>query len=185
MALALPPRLRGEETRERFPAPQDFADAVELYARRFGRHGRMYFVEILNVWVVELKQDEFWADGHIAEEPTEIFYLYRPPTPAEKSLGAPNIGYTLEELGVNGMINYLEQTNTLTGRGEHGSQVAAAMAQLEQQRVGTEKVVADIKTEAIYKQQQKRKLVEGVQQKGWTRELETAPTSAPTNKVVI
>lgn len=183
MALALPRHLR--ERAEAFPAPQDFADAVELYARQFGRHGRMYFVEVLNVWVVELKIGEFWSSGTVAEEPSEIIYLYRPPTREEQYLGVPNIGYTLDELTVQGMLDYLAQTNTLTGRGEYASQYDAAMAQMEKQRVGVEKLVSDAKSEAIYKQMHDRKQKLGVQSEPVGIDFtEPAPESAPKEQVV-
>lgn len=183
MGLALPKSMLRHW--DRSPAPIEFSDAVELYARRFGRHGRLHFVPVLNCWIVELKVGEFWVIGEESDdqseasahalEPTEVFYLTRPSTPAERaSTGAPTMGYKLDELGVQGMIDYLERTNTLTGRGEFTSNYDAAIQQLEQQRVGVGKVVQGHKDNAVYSQQQKRKQVEGVQQKGWTRELEIA-----------
>lgn len=133
MSLALPSHLRGEV--DQFPPPPEFADAVEAYARKSGRHGTLKFVPVLNCWIVQLTLKATdpalagFQSGKI-EEPTEPVYLWREPTPVERSKGAKGfVGYKLDELGITGLVEFLEKTDTFSGRGQYRSHTEAAADQ--------------------------------------------------------
>lgn len=133
------------------PPPPEFADAVELYARKTGRHGKLKFVPFpLNCWVVEITRrvdDPMMAavQSQRVEEASEPVYLWRDSNPVETAKAGRQhyVGYKLDELGVTGLIEFLEKTNTLSGRGQYNSHAEAARDQAYKGEKAREKIVND------------------------------------------
>jgi hypothetical protein len=125
--------------------PAEYADAVELYARRNGRHATMKFIPPLSAWVIEftLKAGDprmALAQAQITEEPKEVVYVWRwvEKSPLAKGMGC-FVGYRLDELGVGGLIEWLEKSNTW-GRGEYRSHTEAAQDQADKAVKAKEKI---------------------------------------------
>jgi hypothetical protein len=114
----------GEFNRPSDPSkiPYEFRDAVELWARQYGRHAKIGYNIFMRCPVVEitLKPEDprmrAWRDGKLRVEPTEAVPLHYQP-----SEGAPYQPMNLDMLGVSGLIEMLEKANTWTGRGEYSS----------------------------------------------------------------
>ncbi len=121
----------GELNRANDPSniPYEFREAVELYARRSGRHGTIGWNGWTRCNVVEftLKPDDprlkAWQEGKLKKEPKETILLHYQPKP-----GAPYQAINLAELGVSGLVEMLEKANTWSGRGEYRSVVEAVQA---------------------------------------------------------
>lgn len=187
MGLALPNRMRVD-----VPPPQDFADAVEMYARRSGRHATLKFVPPpVNCWVVELT---LRADdpamlavqlGKAEETPTEVFYLWRPSTPRETSkAGRPHmVGYKLDELGITKMLEMLEQTNTTTGRGQYASQTEAVRDQQYKQERAMEAAVDKGRQGAREVAEDKRRSINQIPFIGIGIDLKTPTTASGASNV--
>lgn len=101
-------------------APYEYNEAVEMWARTYGRHGWVEYNQPLDCWVIHLtKRPEdpmlkAWKEGTLDQpnEPTECVPLHRRD---EKSA----YGYVpLHEYGVSGVIEVLNKGNTWSGRGE-------------------------------------------------------------------
>jgi hypothetical protein len=153
VSLAIPSHLRGEV--DACPPPPEFADAVETYARRSGRHGTLKFVPVLRCWVVQLSLKATdpalagWQAGKLDEQPMEPVYLWREPTPVERLKGAKGfVGYNLDELGVTGLIEFLEKTDTFSGRGQYASHTEAAADQAYKGEKAREKLQNDAREHA-------------------------------------
>lgn len=184
MSLAVPARLRND-----IRAPAEFADAVELYARKSGRSGKLKFVPPpVNCWVVELSlkaNDKALAGfqaGKLEDEPTEIVYLWRPSTPTEsaKRGSAHLVGYKLDELGVTAMIELLERTDTFSGRGQYASHTEAARDQFDKGEAARAKIVAERRENTRDMAEEYRRSINKIPLLGVGIELpKTAPTAAP------
>lgn len=153
MGLALPKHMRTDIT-----PPVEFADAVEKYARRTNRHGTLRFAPPpVNCWVIELTlmQNDparaAWQGQIVEEEPAEIVYLWRASTPAESSKHGREhlVGYKLDELGVTGMIELLERTDTFSGRGQYRSHKDAIRDQAYKAEKGVEKLVDEARADSV------------------------------------
>lgn len=184
MSLAIPRKYR---QRQECPAPQDFADAVELYARRYGRHGTLKFVPWpLNCWVIEftlMPNDpaRLAMQGQKVEDDiVEPVYLLRPSTPAETSKrGGPHeVGYKLDELGVSGMIELLERTNTFSGRGQYASQKEALKDQADKGTEARAKIAETAREEAVEVGMARRRQVFDIPYLTVDIDLKTAPEPA-------
>lgn len=168
MTLALPAHLRGEV--DNYPPPPEFADAVEMYARKSGRSGKLRFVPFpLNCWVVELSLRS--SDPALAgfqagktEEPTEPVYLWRDSTPVETTRAgrAHYVGYKLDELGVTGLVEFLERTDTFSGRGTYSSQREAVQDQSYKGEKAREKLLADARQGAREIAEDKRRQINNI-----------------------
>lgn len=155
MGLALPKRMNGGGG---IRPPAEFADAVELYARRRDRTGTLKFVPWpVNCWVVEfgLRSNDprmaLWKMGAAAEPPTDVVYLWRDATPLEiaRAKGRPHmVGYKLDELGVSGMLAFLERTDLASGRGEFNSLKQAMDEQDFKQQKAGEKAESNARQES-------------------------------------
>ena len=115
-------------------APPEIAEAVELWAREHrGTHGKIVWNAVMKCWEIqfELKPDDprmkRWRDGKLRVKPVEPVYLHRQKMvdgrPAPHYEGIP-----LEELGVEGVLAWLDEGNTWSGRGRHKSFDAACKA---------------------------------------------------------
>ena len=183
MSLAIPKHMRLD-----IQPPADFADAVEMYARKSGRHAKLKFVPPpVNCWVVELslRSDDptmrgFQA-GKLKEAPTEVVYLWRESNAKETArVGrAHMVGYKLDELGVSKMIEMLEQTNTLSGRGQYGSHAEAARDQAYKGERAREKLVDAGRQKARELAEDARRAINKIPFIGIGIDLKTAPESAP------
>lgn len=188
MSLALPQRMRVGGIRP----PPEFADAAEMYARRTDRHGTLKFIPPpVNCWIVEftLKPTDprmkAWQTGQLDSEPKEVIYLWRPSTPRERAKDplVQFVGYKLDELGVTGMIQLLERTDTTTGRGEYDSLGSAMKDQMDKQVEGQQKIADEAKENAHDRAMDKRRSVLGIPYLGVGIDLKdshkTVPTTAP------
>lgn len=147
MTLALPTRM-GTDLR----APVEYADAVEMYARKSGRHAKLVFVPPpVNCWVVQftLKANDptlagFQA-GKLEDEPNEPVYIWRESNALESYKAGRRhfVGYKLDELGVTGLLAFLEKTDTFSGRGQYASHTEAAKDQLDKGERAREKAESD------------------------------------------
>lgn len=169
--------------------PAEFADAVELYARRTDRHGTLKFIPPpVNCWVVQLSLKGNnpllggWQGQKLEEEPCEPVYLWRPSTPKETAKAGREhfVGYKLDELGVTGMIALLEQTDTFSGRGQYASQKDAIRDQANKAESGVAKLVDEARKGAVEVGLDKRRQVFGIPYLGVGIDLKhKAPESAP------
>lgn len=125
-------------------APVEFADAVEEHFRKTGRHGRLYWVNNPPMWVIKvtLRPDDgrlrAWQEGRLSEEPFEQVELveWKPDavTLPDGRVLPGYVGLPIEELGVSGLINFLEKGDVLSGQGEFESLSAAVAYQWKNQR---------------------------------------------------
>lgn len=111
--------------------PVEIADAVELWARQQGRHGRLFWQPVMKCFCIEftLKPDDprrkAWQEQTVKleKEPTESVPL-NTWDPEKKRHRAWN----LEQIGVEGIVQYLDKANMMSGRGEHKDMWAALQA---------------------------------------------------------
>lgn len=188
MSLMVPRRMLGGG----ITPPAEFADAAELYARRSGRHGTLKYVPPpVNCWIVELTLKSTdprmlaWQTGQLDSEPKEVVYLWRPATPKERAKEPLTqfVGYKLDELGVSGMIQLLERTNTMSGRGEYKSLEQALKDQTDKRDEGQQKIADEARDNAHDRVMDKRRSVLGIPYLGVGIDLKddsrkTAPTTA-------
>ena len=116
-------------------APVDVRDAVELWARQNrGTHGTIVWNQVMNCWEIqfELKPDDprmkSWRDGRLRVKPMEPVFLHRQKRSAN---GTPTPHWEcvpLEELGVSGVLRWLDEGNTTSGTGRYQSFDAACKA---------------------------------------------------------
>lgn len=114
-------------------APVEVADAVELWARQYGRHATLTFVPPMGCWSVNLtlKPDDpalkRYQEGEATEVPTEGVLLLEwdaevgDPNPTTGKKAGAYRAVNLEEYGPSGVVALLEKGNTWSGRGEFGS----------------------------------------------------------------
>lgn len=125
-------------------APVEYADAVEKYFRRSDRHGRLYWVPAIRTWVIKvtLRPDDprmgAWREGRLTEEPFEQIELAEYKEDAVRLSDGRVIpgyvGYDLEELGVSGLVNMLEEADVQSGRGRFNSLSEAVAFQRQAQK---------------------------------------------------
>lgn len=105
-------------------APYEFNEAVELWARQWGRHGHIEFSAALGCWVVHLSKRaddpvlKAWREGTLeqAHEPTECVPLHKFDPETGRYRFVP-----LNEWGVSGIEELLDSGNTWSGRGVNSS----------------------------------------------------------------
>ena len=118
--------------------PVEVADEVELWAREFGRHGKLCFVPTAlagrtvaaGTWMVRLslrendKRMQLYKQGLAPEPPTEDVWLHEP-DPKSPTGYRP---YNLMDLGAGGVRQFLEKGNMWSGRGQTGTKTLEALA---------------------------------------------------------
>lgn len=113
--------------------PVEIADAVELWARQFGRHATIAWVPTSPPTPqvrISLKASDpmrQMADLFQGEEPAETVELVK--WDEKRGCYAP---VSLDDLGVTGVLEILERGNTWSGRGEFSSHEEALKAQAEE-----------------------------------------------------
>lgn len=184
-------------------APPEFADAVETYARQYGRHATMRFLPFpLNCWVIEftLKANDpallAWREGRLKEEPKEVVHLWEfvPAKPKgrepvevkqlrQQAVKAGTrldryVGYKLSDLGVSGVVAFLEKGNTW-GRGRYASHEAAVKEQMDKKAEADVLVAAEAKQNAIDRGMEQRRQALKIPYLGVGIDLKKGPESAP------
>lgn len=118
-------------------APVDVREAVELWARQNrGTHGTIAYNQLMKCWQVnfDLKDDDprmkAWRDGRLRVKPSEPVYLHRQAKNADGSVCSPHRweGVPIEDLGVSGVLAWLDEGNTWSGTGRYQSFDAACKA---------------------------------------------------------
>lgn len=112
-------------------APTEVSDAVELWARDFGRHAHVNYIPPMQCWGVELSlpsdhpQLKLWKEGKLkqATPPTDTVLLH-----AWSYDTQAWVPHDIEQLGPSGVVSILEKGNTWSGRGEYSSIVEACEA---------------------------------------------------------
>lgn len=119
----------------------------------------------VNAWVIEMTLKSTdprmkLVQAGLAEEPKEVIYLWReiPGTAKDK---ARFVGYRLEELGVTGVIQFLEKDNSW-GRGQYRSLGEAVKHQEEKKEKALEKSEADHRDNAIRRGMEHRRQALGI-----------------------
>lgn len=160
-------------------APFEIADAVELYAREFGRHGRIRFVPHVNCWLVELSPIagaplmKAVQEGRLPEpEAWEAVWLQEANPNAGKVTGRGPNGFPIregpyrsldiEQLGAAGVRAFLDRTNMFSGRGEAKSLEDAMRQTADAEAARVAKLRADAKDDAIHEARDRRSLYEHV-----------------------
>ena len=97
--------------------PVEYADAVEKWARSKGRHAKLVWDARCGNWQVHIELTG--NDPRLQlETPTEVVELLKPgflDTPTGRKVPGL-VGVELDELGVQGIIDHLNETNLETGR---------------------------------------------------------------------
>lgn len=154
--------LVGQSRPGEFNAPAAYAEAVELYARKSGRHATMRFQPAINCWTVEFTlrptdgRLEAFQAGRVMEEPKEVVYLWRFEEPRDRGRPGMYVGFKLEDLGVAEMIAFLEKGNTW-GRGDYRSHSQAAKHQWDKQMEARAKIDVAAKLQAVERGMDKRR----------------------------
>ena len=135
-------------------APVEFRDAVELYARTIGCHGDIVWVDRANCWQVRLELaandprrrgedsfETFELQQFVHPDPTNESYPRHdtsllnklPRHPSNNRLMPAYVAYELADLGTSGVVELLQRTSVMTGRGEHQNAQDAMRAVTERQ----------------------------------------------------
>lgn len=110
--------------------PAAVADEVELYAREWGRHGKLEWNPHARCWLVRFSLMPNDPRNLLMQtqqvEQTEDVWLMEPHPERGKRLAngqriGPYRSLDIEQLGPSGVRAFLERTNTWSGRGEFGS----------------------------------------------------------------
>lgn len=116
-------------------APVDVRDAVELWARQNrGTHGTIVWNQVMNCWecLFELRHDDprmkAFRDGKLKVRPMEPVYLHRQKRDKHGKITPYWEAVPLEELGVSGVLRWLDEGNTWSGTGKYRSFDAACKA---------------------------------------------------------
>jgi hypothetical protein len=163
-------------------APVDVADAIILYFRERGRNATVEWIDAMHCFaaLVSLKASDpllgAWNEGRLTGErvPSEDVFLHeRNPHPQagkiRRDFNGKPIGLVpiyrpldLAGLGVSGIIEFLQQHDTQSGRGEFVSLAAAVQHSAEQQRVGTAKIKTEQRNLAVDRYKDMRRQVEKI-----------------------
>jgi hypothetical protein len=166
-------------------APLEFQDAVELHFRKSGRHATVVWIpEPVCQWQVRITcrpddpQLKAFKDGTIDEEPMETVEITR----FDEEAGL-YVGYELEELGVSGLIEMLEQGDMWSGQGRFSSIQEALTYQVEAHKSFQDRLKNAMRDEAmaVARDVQKRVLNEPVLPVGISFN-ESSPDQGPTQE---
>lgn len=173
--------------------PAEFADAVEMYARKYGKHATLKFIPPpVNVWAVEMSLGvndprNMIHQKQVGEQPTEIVYLWREATPQEIARNSGRwhrVGYKLDELGVAGITKFLDKTNLFSGRGQYSSMSEAMKDQDNKRERAEAKAVSDAREESRHVAMDMRRQILGIPllPGGIESKQSTTPKSASTKE---
>ncbi len=144
--------------------PVEIADAVENWARKWGRHATIGWLPTtppIPQVRLTLKPDDgrlsLYREGRIAEEPVETVELVE----WDEAQGC-YVGLNLMELGAGGVVEILDRGNSWSGRGEYGSLQEAVTAAAERQRQTLERTREYLRGEA-------RALADDMERPGYER----------------
>lgn len=121
--------------------PAAIADAVELWARKSGRHARLEWNRVTSWWEIHLSlkpddpQMRAYREGKVGEEPTETVPLIE--WDGEKGAYAP---IPIEQYGAAGVVFLLEKGDSWSGRGEFSSLQEAVTVAASRAREGRQRV---------------------------------------------
>lgn len=156
MRLILPGRRQERPAPSRV-APVAYRDAVELYARKSGRHADIVWVDAIGCWQIRftLRSADpvlgLVQSGRSAEQ-VETVELTKPGFITSLKTGQPmpyNVPMELDDLGVEGLKEWLEVNDTWSGRGKFNSLEEAARKTREANEANRDKQKADAKDDAI------------------------------------
>ena len=109
--------------------PWEMADAVELWCRDHGRHGKLLWNPVVRCYEVRMDlkpadpRMEGWRSGRLKRKPVEPVYLHR-----QEVVGGPYVAISLDELGVEGLKARLDRGNMWAGRGDYHNIHEATLA---------------------------------------------------------
>lgn len=109
--------------------PWDWADAVEVWAREQGRHGRLVWNTVLRCYEaqIDLKDADprllAWQQGKVRQKPVESVFFHRQDKP-----GGPWVAMDLQQMGPSGIRKYLDEGNLWSGRGRYRNLMEACRA---------------------------------------------------------
>ena len=159
-------------------APLEFADAVELYFRKSGRHATLVWVpEPVCQWQVRIEPREddparqAWMNGETDISPVETVEI----TFFDEEQGLYR-GLELDEIGVSGLIEMLEKGDTWSGQGEFDDIQDALTYQVETQRAHLERLKNYVKEEVLAAGRAVRKRI---MKEPYLRVRIDLPTSSP------
>ena len=143
--------LPGETGRRRAAEPTvpvEIADAVERWAREWGRHARITHLMHTDPPTPQVRLSPRYGDPDLklvsegkmpAEEAEEVVHLWEY-DPEKGYVGVP-----LAELGVRGVVEWLQRGNTESGSGEFDSLQDALDHVREQQKRETRKLKQELR----------------------------------------
>lgn len=146
--LILPGRT-GRERAAKPTVPAEIADAVEQWARRWGRHARIDHVTYTSPPTPQVRISpkhgdpnlKLVQDGKIPpEEAEEVVHLWEWDEEKRCYVGVP-----LSSLGVQGVLRWLNRGNTWSGSGEYDSLQEALTDQREKKRREQKKLRRELK----------------------------------------
>lgn len=153
-------------------APHDLQDEVELFAREYGRTGKLHFVPV-GGWMARFSlrcndpRMVLYQRGEIPEPLSEDVWFHEP-NPNE---GQPNgrggrqgpfIPLDILQMGTSGVREFLEKGNTWSGRGEFTSLEAAVKQANDNDVVSLKKFKAEQKDASLQEQKAKRRTRFGI-----------------------
>lgn len=175
--------MRGARVHGAPRVPVEIADAVEKWARKYGRHARVTYIDHVEPPIPQVRITP--APGDPLAEKVQTGEL--PPEAAEETVelmhqkrGEP--GYTpyrLEELGVSGVLRILNRGNTWSGRGEFDSPVEASEEAREQNQRARKEAYREGLDETIQAGRSVRRQAFGIPLKEVGIDLEGASLEAP------
>ena len=168
LAPALGPSLLVRSDLARPMAPLEIQEAVQLWGRKSGRQARLVWTPAkrriwhegrwiwidtgLECWCVELSLRpndptlRAWREGRLRQdsEPTETVLLIRWDSARQRY-----VPLDIEQLGASGVVRFLEQGDTWSGRGEFNSFTDAFQAAIRRYEDGVRRLREEARQWAI------------------------------------
>lgn len=172
-------RVRGHRPH----VPVEIADVVEKWARKYGRHARITFIEAVEPPIPQVRITPR-ANDPVAEK---VQTGELPPEAAEETVelmrpdpeGGGYTPYRLEELGASGVLRILQKTNTWSGRGEFDSLEEAGEEARKRNQQNRRDAYEDGKDETLAAGRSVRRQALGIPLKEVGIDLEGAPQDVP------
>lgn len=169
MSLVIQPRRD-----ERRVPPWQVADAVQHWARDHGLPGgRMVWHPQMECWVIEFP----FRDGDPRLAAHQNGDWYGPPVEAvplqQQSETGHLVALDIEELGVDGVISFLDAGNLLSGTGQYPDLLSACQAAQENNRQASERRKKEIEDLAWDIAHENRRRDLGIQQANVPEQLES------------
>lgn len=132
--------------------PVEIRDAVEKWARSWGRHADVVYITVTSPPTpqvrIELKPDDPrlrpWQEGDADEKPVETVELVEWDDQKKRF-----VGINLMDLGADGVVEILERGNTWSGRGEYDSLQEGIVAARREKESKLERLKNWMRGEAI------------------------------------